>query len=808
MKAIYMTTLKDNRQTINRIIFLIVGLLFLGYCLLMILPWQITAYGYNLDESWASAVHIAFRDRIQFGTDFIYTYGPYGFLRVAQYYFPETYGYGFGFSIFIAIAAWMGLFRIARYCLSRRDFSFAFLIPILWFFPHNHLSIDSFQFPLVILPLILYFYISKRITPALVLTVINASLSSLTKHTYLLLAITFVILITIDEAGRLKRIPRVAPLYLAFLWIFWLIAAQDIANIPAYITNSLEIIRGFSASMGDAGHLDEVLLYSFGAGMFLIVLGIVEIRKNRWWGILPILGLAASLFFIFKGAFTRHDGHALQAVFNATPIMLMFVAVRWSSIKNTSQRIGTKIKLSLPLLLGVSALSMVIMSSIVMNHFLKFGYGTYALNLFDFTFNRIPQVIRVIKGEGNFQAIADAGKTAIRAENVLPPISGTVDLYPNEIATLFSYDLEYQPRPTFQSFSAYTGKLARLNAEHLTTPDAAENILFDLAPIDGRMASFEDGLSWPEILTRYDITNLENRYLLLKRNSNPRKYELKPIQGTVNVAINEWLDVADYQDSIWAKIDIHPNLLGKLVTAALRLPDLGIEIETADGFISKYRTVADVMSEGFLLSPTLSSRWDFLDFATTDWQEKLKLKQVQRFRIVAEGFNLMLYPPKYQVNLTQLEFPRQSFERVTGWKEWSTQIIPMPIVGNLQRVDIDNRDEVGWLAHAPMKTTIRLRGTEQSFSANFGILNNAVKSALEEDVGDGVEFKIIALQRNGEEKTLFSRDLQPKENEADRGTQQVSIDLSQIDATQLILETIEGENTFYDWSYWSELQLK
>ncbi len=79
------------------------------------------AYDYNLDNSWVSAVHIAFRDKIQFGKDFIYTYGPYGFLRVANYYFPETYGYSVGFCLLIAIATWAGLFKLVTLlCESSR----------------------------------------------------------------------------------------------------------------------------------------------------------------------------------------------------------------------------------------------------------------------------------------------------------------------------------------------------------------------------------------------------------------------------------------------------------------------------------------------------------------------------------------------------------------------------------------------------------------------------------------------------------------------------------------------------------------
>ena len=802
-----MTTITKNRNTVKRVILLVVGCFLLGYCLLTILPWQPVGYGYSLDESWASAVHIAFGDKIQFGKDFISAYGPYGFLRVADYYFPATYAYAFSFSCIVAIAAWAGLFRLTRHCVSVGNGAVFWLIPLLWFFPNQDLLIDSFQLPLLILPLVLYFYVSKKVTPALVLTLINASLSSLTEHNYLLLAIAFVGLITIDEVGNLKRIPRVASIYLAFLWIFWMFAAQDLANIPAYIANSLEIIKGYSASMGTPGELKEVLFYLFSTGIFLLLVGIIEGINRRWWGILPTLGLTAAFFIIFKGAFTRHDSHALQAVFSTTPIMLIFTAVLWSSIRK-NWRIGKKIKLPFFSFLGTVAIAMVVMSSLILKNYLGHGYGVYAFKTTTHTLKTLPQAVKVLIGRENFVAVAEEGRAAVRGANLLPAVSGTVDLYPNETATIFAYDLEYQPRPTVQSFSAYTSKLTRLNAKHLTQSDAPDNILFDLKPIDGRLASFEDGLSWLEILTRYDIADVDNSYLLLKRNAQPRTYQLKPLVENANVAINEWFELNNTSQPVWGKIDIHPNLIGKLTTAILRLPPINIEIETADGSISSYRTIGDIMDEGFLLSPVLSSRWDFMNFAAPKWQAKLASKQVKKFRIVAEGFNARRYPDKYRVSLSQLEFPRQNFARVTGWQDWTDKIVPIPLEGYLQRVNIDDTDEMGWMAHAPTKMAISLEGTEQKFSVNFGILNQAVIDDLEEQIGDGVKFRVFALQSDGSQKLLFDRDLQPLKNKSDRGTQTVSIDISRMDISRLILETNEKQDASFDWSYWSNLQLR
>ena len=633
---------------------------------------------------------------------------------------------------------------------------------------------------------------------------INASLASLTKHTYLMLCLFFIAMIAIDEIGKLRRFPLIGLVYFFFLWLFWIVAGQDVTLIPAYLINGSDIVSGFSASMGSPGHLDEVLLYCFGAGIFWLVITTKEWQTRPWWGMLPSLGLAAVMFITFKGAFTRHDGHALQAFFNITPIMLMFTALLWSSLKITSWRLG-KIKASATVYLGTVALIMLILGSIVIDHYLGFEYAGFVNQFVRHNLGKVSQVITVVQGKQDLNAILAEGQAKVKNISPLPPVSGTVDLYPNEIGTIFAHDFDYQPRPIIQSFSAYTGKLAQLNRQHLTQSDAPDNIFFDISPIDGRMGSFEDGLSWPEILTLYDLANINGRYLLLKRAKQPRNYQLQPLSQQIEVAFNQWYEIPDAQEPVWSQIDLHPNLLGKLASAALRLPSIYLEIETTSGVTTEYRTVGSVMNEGFLLSPILSNRWDFLDLATPSWQTKLQAKQVKKFRIVSKGFNSWIYPPTYQVSLSELQFPRPDFNQVTGWTTWNNHSTPKPLNGSLRRIEINDQHKMGWDAHAPMRMLIDLPENHREFSFSFGILDQVLQKATAEDIGDGVEFKIKALQSDGQEKTIFSRQLQPFTKIPDRGIHQGNIDLSQIDADKLILETIPGENHNWDWSYWSDL---
>ena len=631
----------SNQRIRNRSILLIIGLLFFGFCLLTILPWSVSGYGFNVDQSWAIALHVAFAKGFQFGKDFVYTYGPYGFLQIDIFY-PATYGYLFALRLFIAVAVWAGLFKLVRYCVARPSGSVVFLIPILLFFPNIVAWMEYFQFIVVILPLVIYFYVSKRLSPALVLTIATLALASLVKHTYLLLGVFFVFLITIDELFKLKRIPQVAILYGVFVWLFWMFARQELTNFPLYLTNGLEIVSGFSRAMGIAGNHDEIVLYVLGTGLFLLLVGLVEWRSRRWWGILPTLGLAAVFFITFKGSFTRHDSHALQAFLNIMPVVFIFTAVLWSQIRHTSWR-WSKIKLTGTVLWSAGLAILLVMSYTVQDRYLDFKSGGYVTNALKSLDDKIIPAINLITGKTNFEANVELNKERVQTSNLLPLTSGTVDLYPNEIASIFAYDLPYQPRPVFQSFSAYTDKLARLNAEHLTSPDAADSILFDLNPIDGHLASFEDGLSWPELLTRYDITNIEGRYLLLERSPQPQPYDLAALDRQT-VAVGEWYEMPDNSEPVWAKLDLEPNLWGKLAAAALRLPNLYLEIETADGMQVKYRTISDLLDTGFLISPVLSNRWDFLALAGTDWQNRLATQQVTKFRIVDGKSNSWLYP--------------------------------------------------------------------------------------------------------------------------------------------------------------------
>jgi len=69
----------------------------------------------------------------------------------------------------------------------------------------------------------------------------------------------------------------------------------------------------------------------------------------------------------------------------------------------------------------------------------------------------------------------------------LPLLEGTSDIYSYDQSYLIASGNRWNPRPIFQSYSAYTPSLAQLNKEHLLASNAPDHLFF---PCSLLMADF------------------------------------------------------------------------------------------------------------------------------------------------------------------------------------------------------------------------------------------------------------------------------------------------------------------------------
>lgn len=78
----------------------------------------------------------------------------------------------------------------------------------------------------------------------------------------------------------------------------------------------------------------------------------------------------------------------------------------------------------------------------------------------------------------------------------------TVDVFPWDVALAYAYGLDWDPRPVFQSYSAYTASLDALNAAHFNSNSSPDYVIFAAESIDGRYPLFDEPATFRSLLSK------------------------------------------------------------------------------------------------------------------------------------------------------------------------------------------------------------------------------------------------------------------------------------------------------------------
>jgi hypothetical protein len=199
----------------------------------------------------------------------------------------------------------------------------------------------------------------------------------------------------------------------------------------------------------------------------------------------------------------------------------------------------------------------------------------------------------------------------IRIAYPLPDFQGSGDVYTYETSVLLASNNEWNPRPVFQSYTAYTPVLARLNEQHLRGPDAPDWVLIDLQTIEGRLPSLDDGASWPALFDNYSFVSYDGHYVLMRRGPVIQAQSNYSQIHTEACRTGQTFSLPQADGLLFAEVDLKPTLLGRLLLAFFNPPQLHIVIGLASGKTEHYRVTSNMMETGFLLSPFISNTKDF-----------------------------------------------------------------------------------------------------------------------------------------------------------------------------------------------------
>lgn len=544
-----------------------------------------------LDPSWVIGLNQAVAQKLQFGQELIFTFGPYAAIYTKAFH-PATNHLEILGSIYLSALYIFALLLV----IKRVNFVLPLGVCILFAGFITHLDPVFYSYALIVGIYCWQSNSAKSNWRGLFITGLLFSgfgLYPLIKGPIFVLYLPIAFLSTFLFIWQRRWLEAaIIPAAIAFTMIcFWLYANQNLSNLPNYFIYLGLLIDGFSQAMSSAGNIWEIFAYVGISG--LIVAYIINKCRFEMKGIYLLLVFGLYLFVSFKAGFVRHDGHALMS---GEALMLASLLV----VSILPSRSGYVL-----LLLALAV-------------FLKIE-ADYKPELTNATFEQIQRTYRST-WEGAKVRIFEPKKITNEFEQTLhslnqltslPKLSGTSDIYPFDQAYLISSGNSWNPRPVFQSYHAYTDKLANKNKAFLESANAPDNVFFRIESIDGRFPAGDDGASWPTLLSKYQASTTAGQYLVLKKKSVPPTPSLTKLVSSATHQLNDWVALPALDQPIWASVDIQQSWIGKIKSLLFKSSPLGISVRLEDDSVKQFRFVAGNFKSPVLLSPLIESTQEF-----------------------------------------------------------------------------------------------------------------------------------------------------------------------------------------------------
>lgn len=648
----------------------------------LILSYPIAA---GLDNSWPIAIQLALKNKLIFGEEIIFTYGPLGYLAT-RCPIDLSRLTVFIFDLFVVSNLVYILYKPLRQLTIQEV---AIIISGLFF------SNDLFSFDVVpLLYIIMGYYLIKNLQEQNPWEIAIAAVLSLVlffvKLNFGLFSILIFLLFTIYLfAFSKKQRKRIYAALCLYLIIFFASSSLLRVNLTEYVLNSIEIVRGYPGAMyneisgGDVIYLIvSIILVALIAG--LLSMHLLFFLKEAKWTFNKIdlkelfricftgFFIASTCYILFKQAYTRPDlGHFPTFFKFIIPLMSLLLL---SGTFPFPQILKTSIMLSL----------------IVVTFVIQMSYTSGFLGQSKRKYKHVVAYYKDLLGtkkpKHRYGNLSKAVRNIIGNESV--------DIIPTEVSLAYFNNLNYKPRPVFQSYSAYTEKLDRKNAESYQGNSAPSFIISSPGSIDYRYFFWDESKTKFEILRSYDAALIEDNFILYKKREHPLGFKIVQLD-TFKMELGKFKDVNTFQGLTYARVKIEYSLYGKLRGFLYQPPDLHVTFLLKNGEEITYRAVNNIISSGVLINKYIpENNNDILSFHLSQGEvanevQKIKFdtEQPSMFNreIHVETTDILLNHPENHVSgqsFNELRYPKvedninqsidkvaleKKFVEITGW---------------------------------------------------------------------------------------------------------------------------------------------
>jgi hypothetical protein len=432
--------------------------------LLAIVTWNVSlaAPSVGLDGSWIAGISMATHGGLHYGTEFVFSYGPLGFLAL-----PLVFYSGFGVLSLLYLSLLYIAFCIALVWAMRRHFPSWFCL-VLGFALLGLLPLV--EEALIFATLASLALLEREERPEWgmwVFVILGSSFAAVEALAKLSTGPAVVVVLILAVLGARPRRIQVAAFFVLLvveLAALWFATGQSVGNIGPFVNHTIEIAGAYSTAMMRIVDVApwKVTLATVAAAALSLTIVIATARlpfRDRRARNFAVVLVAVTSFAIYKEGVVRADAGHLSLYFSSACIL--WIGLPWRG-KGW---------------LVVGAVAIALAGIPMRPTGTTTNYGVIG-NL-----KLAGEQLDTLFSPGRRQELIDVGRASTKQIYALEPrikaaLTGhTVSIEPWEAAVAWTYQLRWHPLPIFQNYSAYTSTLDRLNAEAIESPEGPGRIL-------------------------------------------------------------------------------------------------------------------------------------------------------------------------------------------------------------------------------------------------------------------------------------------------------------------------------------------
>ncbi len=585
--------------------FIVAGLLALTFLTLPSVPGEL-----EMDRALSAVLDNAHQNGLQFGTDLVTTYGPLGFL-VFFHVSPHPTLLRLCVDVALCLTVGAGLCGVAW--RLGPIWRWLVLACFVWVASNQPVRTDLvINTGLFCWGLLAFVENGRRLALPVSLFTVLAGFAALAKSSFFFLGGASLLLLWLNLLIRKRW--RLAlgsfGVCLGLMLWEWLITGQELLNFPVFVKNTVTLVEGYNQALGwempSTNWIAVVVALLTGIAVLLRALAAVKRGGGGTAAQFPLFAWITLLLFIsWKHGVVRESLHI--------GMFLGFVPVLAFGLELLPA--GASGARSLARMTGV-------ISSLLALASLETYLPPFSSSLAQ-PFRNTAYHIRALLAPRDYLASALGELEPARKAAQMPPLRKTigassVDVFGNFQATAIFNELNFRPRPLFQSYTACNSRLMALNERFYLSETAPEYVLFTLTPLDHKFPPLEDSWVLRYLLVNYEPVGSENQFVLLKRRSAEMPKLRLLEEGTITP--NQRLELTRYsQDNLWLEIDICPNLAGRLRQFFYRPAPVRIACWAGpeQKLLVRNRAPPSMLAAGFLASPALLSTADVVNLYGT-----------------------------------------------------------------------------------------------------------------------------------------------------------------------------------------------